>query len=203
MSNQLMFETKFGFGDKVYLIEEKPVTIECGQCNSKGNIESQLLSMNITCPVCKGAGSIELRDILKWRVVEDPFTISEIKIKARSRNRNIIRYTAYNKMRGSKHFSEQNLYSSKEIAQSECYRRNRPSKRIDLVDIKIKNCFAHSLPNPEKMNACYEYYRNHHRLDRDIEINEDDVLVDGYVAYLVYKMLGIESVRAVISEEVY
>ena len=194
MSNQFTYETKFGFGDKVYLIEEKPVIIDCRQCDFYG-----FVSKDMVCPICGGTGLIELKDILKWRVVEEPFIISQTTIKASSRNRSFVRYTVYNKTIKSKHISEQNVYGSQEEAQLECSRRNRPSKRINLADIKLKNCFKHSFPRPEKINACYEYYRNHHQLDRDVEINEDDVLVDGYVAYLVCKMLGKESVRAIIS----
>lgn len=51
--------------------------------------------------------------------------------------------------------------------------------------IKVPNGFSHSRPNEDKMEACREFYRTNHRLDRDIVVDENMVLKDGYIGYLV------------------
>lgn len=51
--------------------------------------------------------------------------------------------------------------------------------------IKVPNRFNHSKPNEDKMEACREFYRTNHRLDRDIVVDENMVLKDGYIGYLV------------------
>ena len=51
--------------------------------------------------------------------------------------------------------------------------------------IKVPNRFSHSRPNEDKMEACREFYRTNHRLDRDIVVDENMVLKDGYIGYLV------------------
>lgn len=47
--------------------------------------------------------------------------------------------------------------------------------------IKVPNRFSHSRPNEDKMEACREFYRTNHRLDRDIVVDENMVLKDGYI----------------------
>mgnify|MGYP000267270285 CR=1 FL=1 len=39
--------------------------------------------------------------------------------------------------------------------------------------IKVPNRFSHSRPNEDKMEACREFYRTNHRLERDIVVDEN------------------------------
>ena len=68
------------------------------------------------------------------------------------------------------------------------------SVRINLSDIKITKYFKQKPPNPEKIKTCYAFYRYHKRLDRDLVVDANKCLVDGYVGYLVAKMFGIRNV---------
>lgn len=65
---------------------------------------------------------------------------------------------------------------------------------IDINEIIIPPHFKESLPKTWKVSKCYDYYKKHGEFDREIFLNEEYVLEDGYVAYLIAKMLGIESV---------
>lgn len=67
-------------------------------------------------------------------------------------------------------------------------------KTMKLSEIKISNAFAVTTPREDKVNACREYWEENHEQDRDIVVNKDNVLVDGYVQYLVLKEKGIEEV---------
>lgn len=53
--------------------------------------------------------------------------------------------------------------------------------------IKVPRKFSGSHPNEDKMNACRAYYRENHKLDRDIVVDENMQLKDGYIGYLILK----------------
>ena len=52
--------------------------------------------------------------------------------------------------------------------------------------IRVPRVFSSSHPNEDKMNACRAYYRENHKIDRDIVVDENMQLKDGYIGYLVY-----------------
>jgi hypothetical protein len=54
-----------------------------------------------------------------------------------------------------------------------------------LEDIKISETFALTQPKEEKMCECREYWRYNLKQDRPIVVNHNNVLVDGYVMYLI------------------
>lgn len=62
--------------------------------------------------------------------------------------------------------------------------------RINLI--KIPRYFNHSIPDENKMNDCRDFYRKYHRIDRDIVVDEDMVLQDGYIGYLILIENGVE-----------
>jgi len=68
------------------------------------------------------------------------------------------------------------------------------SKAVKLSAIHISYAFWKTPPRPEKIKTCYEYFREHGKFDRDIVIDEKGTLRDGYVAYLVARMLNITTV---------
>jgi hypothetical protein len=68
---------------------------------------------------------------------------------------------------------------------------------MKLKDIVIADDFKTTQPAKWKMAQCRKHYETTHQLDRDIILNEDNVLIDGYVAYLVAQENGIEDVDVV------
>lgn len=70
-------------------------------------------------------------------------------------------------------------------------------KSMKLKDIIISDDFKTTQPAKWKMAQCRKHYETTHQLDRDIILNEDNVLIDGYVAYLVAQENGIEDVDVV------
>lgn len=74
------------------------------------------------------------------------------------------------------------------------------TKIVNLADIHITSSFWHSPPKPSKINTCYSYYHKHRKFDRDIVVDEKMMLRDGYVAYLVAKMMGCATVRVKITD---
>lgn len=57
----------------------------------------------------------------------------------------------------------------------------------DINLIKIPKKFSGSNPNDDKVAACRRFYRINHRLDRDIVVDENMELKDGYIGYLILK----------------
>lgn len=69
--------------------------------------------------------------------------------------------------------------------------------KIKLNEIKITPIFKKTRPNPEKLLKCMTYFAKYGKLDRDIVITKDNILVDGYVGYLTLMSLGIEKWQCV------
>ena len=67
---------------------------------------------------------------------------------------------------------------------------------IDIGRIKIRDCIKKSLPKPDKIEQRYRFYKQTGEFDREIIIDEEYNLVDGYSTYLICKMLDIQKVRA-------
>lgn len=72
-------------------------------------------------------------------------------------------------------------------------------RRMKLSEIKISEVFADSIPTEEKMNDCRNNWNRWHRQDRYIVVNPDNILIDGYIQYLVLKENNIEEAEIKIS----
>jgi len=71
------------------------------------------------------------------------------------------------------------------------------TKTVNVSDIKIDESFRQTAPHADKIATCYGFYCEHLFFDRAIIVNRNMLLLDGYVAYLVAKMLDVESVKVV------
>lgn len=69
--------------------------------------------------------------------------------------------------------------------------------KIKLSDIKITKAFEKTHPNPNKLLQCMTYYAKYGKLDRDIVLTKDNILVDGYVGYLTLMRLGIKKWKCI------
>lgn len=59
--------------------------------------------------------------------------------------------------------------------------------RMKIEDIKISETFAESKPSIAKYAKCDKIYKKIGLQDRYIVVNQDNVLIDGYIMYLVLK----------------
>lgn len=62
--------------------------------------------------------------------------------------------------------------------------------KMKLSEIKIPTDFESSKPNTSKYLKCENYYKKTGNQDRYIIVDENNVLVDGYIMYLVLKNNG-------------
>lgn len=64
--------------------------------------------------------------------------------------------------------------------------------KMNLSEIKIPESFESSVPNTLKYAKCESYYNKSGNQDRYIVVDENNVLVDGYIMYLVLKSHNVE-----------
>lgn len=64
--------------------------------------------------------------------------------------------------------------------------------KMNLSEIKIPESFESSKPNTSKYVKCEKYYNETGNQDRYIVVDENNVLVDGYIMYLVLKNHDVE-----------
>lgn len=66
---------------------------------------------------------------------------------------------------------------------------------MKLAEIRIPKRFLETKPKEEKMQACRDYMDKHHKQSKPVVLDENNLLVDGYVQYLVLKEREIEDVN--------
>lgn len=72
-------------------------------------------------------------------------------------------------------------------------------RRMKLSGIKISDAFANSIPSESKMQECRNNWNMWHRQDRYIVVDHNNVLIDGYIQYLVLKENNAEEAEIKIS----
>lgn len=73
-------------------------------------------------------------------------------------------------------------------------------RKMKLTDIYVTSAFAESIPTEEKMQQCRENWNKWHRQDRYLVVTPgNNVLIDGYIQYLVLKENGVEEAEVKIS----
>lgn len=74
-------------------------------------------------------------------------------------------------------------------------------KTIKLSEIIIPESFKRSKPNEWKLNKVRDYVGDHYKLDKPIVLNDNNIITDNYVRYLVALEYGIEEVPYVSDKE--
>jgi hypothetical protein len=96
--------------------------------------------------------------------------------------------------------SNDNLFATKEEAQARCNELNRERRHITLDSIIIQDSFRNNKPSIEKITERLNYYKNQGKFEKEITVNKDNVLLDGYITYLICKMLDKNYVNVVVDE---
>ena len=68
-------------------------------------------------------------------------------------------------------------------------------RMMKLENIVIRESFANTIPRQNKMKECRDYWNKNQKQDRYIVVDRNNVLVDGYIQYLVLKENGVEEVE--------
>lgn len=87
---------------------------------------------------------------------------------------------------------------TKEEAQVRCDELNKETIIIPIDNIIIQDSFKNTQPSLDKIQEKLEYYKKYNRFDKRIVINKDNVLQDGYINYLICKILNIKTNKVVV-----
>jgi len=73
---------------------------------------------------------------------------------------------------------------------------------VNLNNVIIHPAFERRYPSSAKMSACRKFFEEHGYIDREIVISPDNILIDGYVGYLVLLENGITQHAVKVSKEI-
>jgi excinuclease UvrABC ATPase subunit len=195
----LMIPVKFNKEDTIYTTKQVSEEKICDLCNGDKTITYN--GKEIKCPQCSGLGKITTNKKTNV-VIEEPFRISSIDIKiktdgtaTRIKYRGGCGNTKLNR-------TEDNLFATKEEAKSKCDYLNKERKTVRVEDIIIQDSFKYNKPSVEKIIDRLNYYNDKKKFSKEILVDGNNVLLDGYITYLASKMLDLDSVRVVVDESV-
>jgi len=192
---ELIIPVKFQKGDTIYTTNQVKEEKVCQVC--EGNKIIAYNGRDMRCPECMGQGKLISNKQVNV-VLDEPFDIKSIKINVSGNtNKAIIKY------RGSCGFqqlnrSEENLFSTKEEAQVRCNELNKEKVYVDIISIIIQDSFKENIPSIEKISERLNYYKDNKKFDKEITINKENILLDGYVTYLICMLLGIKNIRVIV-----
>jgi len=133
---------------------------------------------------------------LKWVVDEDVYNVSAIKPEIET-EKTTYRYTL-SKNEKTIDRAEMNIFKSIKKAKSECAKRNGKEADIEVSKIKITSAFSNNIPKSELITKRLEEYKKTEKFNTDIIVSKNGYLVDGYSAYLVAKMLDLNTIKVLI-----
>lgn len=70
-----------------------------------------------------------------------------------------------------------------------------------ISDIVISDEFTKTTPNISKVERIREYFNVYNTIDKPVTISSGNVLMDGYIRYLIAKENNIQSIPCVISDK--
>ena len=74
-------------------------------------------------------------------------------------------------------------------------------RKMKLSDIKISEAFANTIPKEEKLEECRKNWNENHCQDRFVVVNRKNILIDGYIQYLILKENNMNEAEVKISNK--
>lgn len=216
-------ETKIGIGDQVFVLKKITKTT-CPICNGTGKIRlgkaatfdadtmekamQQVVEQIIecienntmreyACPECKGSGSVKATgqkkyEVLTCKVVSMQFTIGGENVPP------VIMYSVVDEKGTVRKMMENQFYTNRADADKQCFILNLERREVPIADIRVPYSFASTIPCNEKLNKRLDEWRKNKKFETEIYVDDCGNLFDGYTSYLVYKMMGIDTVPVVV-----
>ena len=72
---------------------------------------------------------------------------------------------------------------------------------IPTSEVKITKAFSQHMPRLSKLKTCVDFYRKNRCFDRQIIVDGEGYLHDGYCAYLVAVLAGVAEIKVLMIEE--
>ena len=193
---ELIIPVKFEKGDTFYTIKQTKLEKTCHICEGKKTITYNGKEMR--CPECMGQGKFVSNKQI-YVVCEEPFEITSYKISLDSNLKPSIKYKGYCG-RSSLNRAEDNLFATKEEAKTKCDELNRERIFIKVGDIIIQDSFKENQPSLDKVTERLNYYKEHGKFQKEIIIDKDNVLLDGYITYSICRLLNMTHIKVIVAE---
>jgi len=193
----LEIPVKFQKGDTCYTIKQTNAIDNCNVCEGKGKIKYNDKEMR--CPECMGTGKIKL-DKNICVVLNESFVISLTKISITNNGTITVRYKGHCGYI-SLNRAEESLFSTKEEAQLKCDELNKEKRFVMVKDIIIQESFKAISPSVDKIQEKLNYYKDKNKFKDNIVIDKNNVLLDGYINYLICNLLNIEMIKVTVEEK--
>lgn len=216
-------ETKIRIGDQVFVLKKITKTT-CPICNGTGKIRlgkaatfdadtmekamqqvaEQIIECienntmrEYACPECKGSGSVKATgqkkyEVLTCKVVSMQFTIGGENVPP------VIMYSVVDEKGTVRKMMENQFYTNRADADKQCFILNLERREVPIADIRVPYSFASTIPCNEKLNKRLDEWRKNKKFETEIYVDDCGNLFDGYTSYLVYKMMGIDTVPVVV-----
>lgn len=216
-------ETKIGIGDQVFVLKKITKTT-CPICNGTGKIRlgkaatfdadtmekamqqvaEQIIECienntmrEYACPECKGNGSVKATgqkkyEVLTCKVVSMQFTICGESVPP------VIMYSVVDEKGTVRKMMDNQFYTNRADADKQCFILNLERREVPIADIRVPYSFASTIPCNEKLNKRLDEWRKNKKFETEIYVDDCGNLFDGYTSYLVYKMMGIDTVPVVV-----
>lgn len=181
--------------DSAYTIQRVKEVIKCPICEGEKRIEYKNKTMR--CPECMGKGELETGKTINV-VCDELFIVSTIKVSISSTNSISVKYKGHCGLSLMNRAAE-NLFRTKEKAQEKCDELNKKKIYIDIDDIIINDSFKNNPPSIDKIQTEINYYKVHEKFNKDIIIDEEKAMQDGYITFLACKHLKIKNIKAVLA----
>lgn len=190
--------TKFNVNDNVYMIKKAKIEKPCHVCNGDKIINYK--GRELKCPECMGKGKILTNDS-EYVVDDNYYNIRSIVMTINNDNELSIKYKlTYALQRMTK--PESALFKTKKEAKKRCDELNIVRKNLNIDHIEIQERFTRFKPAREKIQRKLLYYVENKKFDKPIVVGSDGILRDGYVNYLVCKMLEVDTVEVVVDDAI-
>ena len=75
--------------------------------------------------------------------------------------------------------------------------------KIKLNEIKIKDDFLNSKPKKEKLKKHLQHYIKNDDFMKPILLDKDNILLDGYITYLIAKIFNYEEIEVMTVQEIW
>ena len=198
------YKTKFNIGDKVYEVIPKQKIFLCSKCNGNGYYHKDKMSYEVTtCSCCHGNG-LKYGD--KFVIDTNPFIIKKVSLIIADDGLKI-QYLAEGKdnIFGGEvadFKNEDRLFVTIEEAEKYCAEQNTIKKTLKLADIIIQPSYLQTYPNSSKIKERMDELKKHGKFTNMIEVDINNVLVDGYTTYVLAKGFGFEEIEVIVREDV-
>jgi excinuclease UvrABC ATPase subunit len=193
MMTVMQIPVKYQEDEEVFATKQTKIEQTCHICEGKKTITYNGKEMK--CPECGGVGKF-ISNKQMHVVCEEPFKVSTIKITINGSGATV-------KYKGRCGFNtmnriEENLFETKEEAQKRCDDLNRERKYINLDDIIVQDSFKDTPPALDKISERLNHYKEHGVFTKDITIDKENILIDGYITYLICKLLNKDLVKVIV-----